>query len=103
MRVGVLTHSFTSALRVYDEVCSVTGCDCYIVIGPSPTRSAPVSIAANVARITRAGAQSFKLWRSGKIVLLNQQFDAAASVKRLRDLQLDVGLHQSGIIYRKDT
>ena len=103
MRIGVLTHSFTSALRVYDEVCSVAGCDCYILLSPSPNRLAPVSLAANLARIVRSGAPAVHLLRSGKVIFFTEQFDAAASVKRLRDLQLDVGLHQSGIIYRKDT
>jgi methionyl-tRNA formyltransferase len=103
MRVGILSHSFTSALRVYNEVCSLTECDCYIVISPSPHRSSAVSMAANIARITKAGGQSLKLFRSGRVVLLNARLDAHASVERLEELQLDVGLHQTGIIYRSET
>jgi methionyl-tRNA formyltransferase len=103
MRVGILSHSFTSALRVYNEVCSLADCDCYIVISPSPTRSAAVSLAANVARITKAGGQSLKLFRSGRVVFLNGQLAAPSAVERLRDLKLDVGLHQTGIIYRSET
>ena len=49
------------------------------------------------------GGQSLKLLRSGRLVLLNSQFDAPTSVERLRHLKLDVGLHQTGIIYRTET
>jgi methionyl-tRNA formyltransferase len=103
MRVGILAHSFTSALRVYNEVCSLKDCDCYIVISPSPRRSPALSIAANLARITKSGGKAFKLLRSGKVVLLNGRFDSPTSVEQLKRLQLDVGLHQTGIIYRKET
>src|SRR5262252_6138203 len=103
MRVGILAHSFSVALRVYDEVSSLSECDCYILLSPSPRRSAPVSLAANIARITKNGGKALSLLSAGKVVMLNAQFDAPASVERLRKLQLDVGLHQTGIIYRKAT
>lgn len=107
MRVAILAHSFQIAFRVFKEVRLVPECECFMVISPSPRRSTLISITANVARITRSLAtdvlRPLPLLLSHRVVMLRHSFDHPASVSRLRGLELDIGLHQAGIIYRNET
>ncbi len=107
MRVAILAHSFDAAAQVYREVGEVPNWDCFIVLSPSPRRAPIVSLGANIARVMRALSSDFKgssqVMRDGKLILLRNSLGHPSSVDRLRSLAFDVGLHQSGIIYRPQT
>jgi methionyl-tRNA formyltransferase len=108
MRTGILTHSFSSAFAIYKAVRDMHGQDVFIVLSPSPHRSARASHAANLARfvlttVTGFDLKPLRLLRTGRLIFLRRPFHDEQSVDTLRKLKLDVGLHKAGVIYRDVT
>jgi methionyl-tRNA formyltransferase len=106
MRVAILAHSFSDALRIFKEVDCISGNEIFIVLSPSPHRSPWSGHLANLARIARASLKSFKpiqLLTTARVVLLFRPLDHEHSVARLKKLNLDVGLHKTGVVYREST
>ena len=100
MRIGILAHSFSSAFEIYK---AVSGHEVFIILTPSPHRSAWTSYLANLARIVRTTNKGLQLLTSGRLILLRRPLHAPNSVDTLRKLNLDVGLHKAGVIYRDVT
>ena len=100
MRIGILAHSFSSAFEIYK---AVAGHETFIILSPSPHRSAWTSYLANLARILSKGLKPLQLLTSGRLILLRRPLHDPKSVDTLRKLNLDVGLHKTGVIYRDVT
>ena len=100
MRIGILAHSFSSAFEIYK---AVSGHEVFIILTPSPHRSAWTSYLANLARIVRTTNKGLQLLTSGRLILLRSPLHAPKSIDTLRKLNLDVGLHKAGVIYRDVT
>ena len=108
MRTGILAHSFSSAFAIYRAVKDVPGQEVFILLSPSPHRSARSSHLANVARLilTALKGLDFKplqLFTSGRLIFLRGPFHDQDSLDTLKKLRLDVGLHKAGVIYRDVT
>ena len=108
MRTGILAHSFSSAFAVYKTVADLPGHEVFIILSPSPRRSAGVSLLANVARLVFTSVKEFslkplKLLATGKLIFLRGALHDKESVNTLKRLRLDVGLHKAGVIYREAT
>lgn len=108
MRVGILAHSFSAAFRIYEALNGVPDCELFIVLSPSPHRSSSSTHLANLARIalTSIKTRSFKpvqLLTTARVILLFRLLDNEQSVAKLRKLNLDVGLHKAGVVYREGT
>src|SRR5215217_6082174 len=67
MRIGILPHSFSSAFEIYKVV---PGHEVFIILSPSPHRSAWTSYLANLARILRTTLKGLKLLTTGRLILL---------------------------------
>ena len=108
MRVGILANSYLSAFRIYRQLNDLPGCDLYIVLSPLPHRSPIISILANFARMIN-GSLSPSSWQlssvpfNRRVIFLTQTIDHPGSVAQLKKLKFDIGLHNSGMIYRQDT
>ena len=100
MRIGILAHSFSSAFEIYE---AIPGHEVFIILTPSPHRSAWTSYLANLARIVRTTNKGLQLLTSGRLILLRSPLHAPKSIDTLRKLNLDVGLHKAGVIYRDVT
>ena len=100
MRIGILAHSFSSAFDIYK---AIPNHEVFIILSPSPHRSAWTSYLANLARIVRTTIKGLQLLTSGRLILLRSPLHDPKSVDRLRKLNLDVGLHKAGVIYRDVT
>ena len=105
MRIGILAHSFSSAFGIYK---AIRGHEVFIILSPSPHRSARTSYLANVARIFLTTLKGFdlkplKLFATGKLIFLHDPLHDPKSVDTLKKLNLDVGLHKAGVIYRDVT
>lgn len=103
MRIGILAHSFASAFEIYE---AIPGHDVFIVLSPSPHRSAWTSYLVNLARIVRTTLRGFKplqLLANRRLIFLRGPLHNPKSVDTLRKLSLDVGLHKAGVIYRDVT
>jgi methionyl-tRNA formyltransferase len=108
MRIGILAHSFSSAFAIYKAVESVPGHDVFIILSPSPHRSTLTNDLANITRLGIASLKGFdgeplQLLTSGRLVFLKHALHDERSVATLKRLQLDVGLHKTGVIYRDVT
>ena len=103
MRIGILAHSFSSAFAIYKAVKDLSGHEVFIILSPLPHRSAWTSYLANLARIVRTTIKGLQLLTSGRLILLRSPLHDPKSVDALRKLNLDVGLHKAGVIYRDVT
>lgn len=108
MRTGILAHSFSSAFAIYKAVADVPDQDVFIILSPSPHRSALTSNLANLARLILVSFKGFnftplRLFAAGRLIFLSNPLHHQASVDTLRKLRLDVGLHKAGVIYRDVT
>ena len=108
MRTGILAHSFSSAFAIYQAVEDVPGQDVFIILSPSPHRSTLTNYFANLARMTVTSLKSFdakplQLLTSGRLIFLGHALHDERSVATLKKLNLDVGLHKAGVIYRDVT
>ncbi|HWT02296.1 MAG TPA: formyltransferase family protein [Pyrinomonadaceae bacterium] len=105
MRAGILANSLPAALRVYDEVKRVEGCEPFVLLCPTAGESRPRSLARHLARLflRRGRLKSLRLIFGRKVFLFRQPLDHPQSIARLKKLNLDVGLHKAGVIYRDAT
>jgi methionyl-tRNA formyltransferase len=108
MRIGILAHSFSSAFAIYKAVEDMPGAEVFIILSPSPHRSARVSHLANTARLVLTSLKGIdrkplQLFATGRLIFLRAAFHDQESVDTLKKLRLDVGLHKAGVIYRDVT
>ena len=105
MRAGILANSLPAALRIYDEVKRVEGCEPFVILCPTAEESRPRSLAGHLARLVlkRGRRKSLRLIFSRRVKLLQRPLDHPRSIARLRELNLDIGLHKAGSIYRDAT
>lgn len=106
MRIGILAHSFSSAFELYKSVEDLPGHEVFIILSPSPNRSALTSYSANVVRLAQTSIRDFealKLLTTRRLVQLRRPLHHPQSVETLKRLKLDVGLHKAGVIYRDVT
>lgn len=101
MRIGILAHSFSSAFEIYK---AIPGHEVFIILSPSPHRSARTSYLANLARIVLTTLKgSLRLFATRRLIFLRGPLHDPKSVDTLKKLNLDVGLHKAGVIYRDVT
>ena len=107
MRIGILAHSFSSAFAIYKAVEDLHGHEVFIILSPSPHRSAGSSHLANLTRLgltsLRLDLKPLQLLATGRLIFLRGPFHDQQSVETLRKLKLDLGLHKAGVIYRDAT
>lgn len=101
MRIGILAHSFSSAFEIYK---AIPGHEVFIILSPSPHRSARTSYLANLARIVLTTLKgSLRLFANRRLIFLRGPLHDPKCVDTLKKLNLDVGLHKAGVIYRDVT
>ncbi|HEX6044112.1 MAG TPA: formyltransferase family protein [Pyrinomonadaceae bacterium] len=108
MRTGILAHSFSSAFAIYKAVADMPDQEVFIILSPSPHRSALTSRLTNLARLILVSLSGFnfkplRLFATGRVIFLRGPFHDQASVDTLKRLRFDVGLHKAGVIYRDVT
>ncbi|HEX8922107.1 MAG TPA: formyltransferase family protein [Pyrinomonadaceae bacterium] len=105
MRTGILANSLPAALKIYDEVKTVPDCETFILLCPTPGESRRRSLLKHLARalLRRGGLKSLRLIFSRRVFLFQQPLDHPETLRRLKALELDVGLHKAGVIYREPT
>src|SRR5215212_7537276 len=102
MRAGILANSLPAALRVYDEAERVAGCDPFILLCPTAEESPTRALLRHLARLflKRGRLKSLRLILGRRVFLLKEALDHPRTIERLGKLNLDVGLHKAGSIYR---
>ena len=102
MRIGILANSLPAALSIYREAQGLPGTEARLLLAPV---SGDSKLSVHVARfVAKSGRQqSLSLLSRRALVHFRKPFDHPETVSRLKELRLDVGLHKSGNIYRRDT
>ena len=108
MRIGILAHSFPSAFALHKAVAKIPGQEVFIILSPPPHRSAWTSYLANLARLVQTSlkgfdSKPFQLLLARRLVQLRRPLHHVQSVETLKKLNLDVGFHKAGVIYRDVT
>jgi methionyl-tRNA formyltransferase len=105
MRIGILANSLPAAQQIYSEVAAIPGSEVYVLLCPVGDESSGRNLMRHVARaVVKPGRMdSLRAIASGRIVHLSKPLHDPETIARLKEMQLDVGLHKSGNIYRRDT
>jgi hypothetical protein len=105
MRAGILAHSLPSAVTIYREFASNTDVEIHVLLFAAPGESVIFHVLKHLFRaVARPGRlSSLKLIITGKVKLFLTPPDEPAAVDRISRLGLDIGLHQTGLIYRRST
>ncbi len=104
MRIGILANSIPAALRIYSEVKTVPNAQLFVLLAPAkdnPRDGLPKHLARFVGKAGRR--QTLELISKRAIIRFRRPLAHAETISRLRALKLDVGLHKSGNIYRRET
>lgn len=103
MRVGILAHSLPAAVPIYEQLRGITGIQVFVLLSPLPNESAAKADLKHAARLfLKTGRRvSLKLLASGRVIPLRAPLESPSNLSRLQKLNLDVGLHKSGLIYRE--
>jgi Formyl transferase len=103
MRIGILANSLPAALRIYDELRAKGRWELFIILCPIVGTSSAESFLKHLVRILlRPGRlKSLRLLVSGRVILINKPFAHEATISRIRNLKLDIGLHKGAEIYRQ--
>lgn len=108
MRVAILAHSFSRGFELYKGLQDLTDNEFFIILSPSPQRSASASLLANIGRLLFVALKGFdveplKVLLAKRLVFLRGPFHDSQSLDTLKRLNLDIGLHRTGVIYRDVT
>lgn len=104
MRIGILANSLAAARSVYDEARAAPGSKVFVLLvaaDSSPPRSLMRHLASLVVKPGRW--KSLRMIAGGRVVSFRKPLNDSETIARLKQLQLDVGLHKSGNIYRRET
>src|SRR3954467_15980907 len=105
MRIGILSNALPAALKIYDEVKTVPGCEAFILLCPTPGESRGRGILKHLARafLQRGALKSLRLITKRRVSLFQKPLEHADTCALLKALNLDIGLHKAGVIYREQT
>lgn len=105
MRTGILANSLPSALTIYEEIQSVKDCELIILLCPAENESRHRNLLYHLARLIlkRGRLKSLQLIFARKVLLFHKSLNHTDTLARLEKLNLDVGLHKAGVIYRDAT
>jgi methionyl-tRNA formyltransferase len=105
MRTGILANSLPAALKIYDELKAVPGYETFILLCPAPGESRTRALLKHAARflLKRGGLKSLGLILRRRVLLFQKPLHDAETLSSLKALDLDVGLHKAGVIYREAT
>lgn len=103
MRIGILANSLPAAVRIYEQLQEIPGMQVFVLLCSLPNESPAKTDLKHAARFfLKAGRRtSLKLLGSGKVIRLHAPLEHPANLSRLKKLNLDVGIHKSGLIYRE--
>ncbi|HEX8775840.1 MAG TPA: formyltransferase family protein [Pyrinomonadaceae bacterium] len=105
MRIGILSGSLPAALKIHSEVRAVPDCQAYILLCRAPDETRVRSLFKHAARfvLKKGRGRALRLLAGGCVHLFGHPLDDPRTLARLKRLQLDMGLHNLGAIYRDET
>ena len=104
MRIGILANSLPAALKIYEEVSTAPDREVFVLLAPvgdDKDQRLVTHLARFVAKSGRR--ESLKLLAKSAVTRFSKPFHHPDTAAQLRKLKLDLGLHKSGSIYRRET
>ena len=105
MRIAILANTLPAALPIYDELKRDSDSEVFVILCPVSPDSALRELFQHCARwiVKRARWQSLRLLLEGRVFFFRNTLDHPKALTRLSKLNLELGLHKSGTIYREST
>ena len=102
MRIGILANSLPTATSIYAEAKDIDGAEVLVLLFPAEDSNR--DLLSHVGRFAvRSGrVNSLKLISKGAVVRFSRPLQDPGTISRLKELRLDLGLHKSGNIYRRE-
>lgn len=105
MKVGILTNSLLGGREIYQAVNDLSFCEVFLIWGPAKKTIAfreCVSLIKSFL-LSKNSRALWKLFLQGRIIILGHALHNSSSIKKIEELDLDVGLHKSATIYQENT
>ncbi|MDH5457619.1 MAG: formyltransferase family protein [Nitrospinota bacterium] len=105
MRVGILATSFRAGIKIFEVLAALQHGEVYLLNFPAGKK---VSFWKR-AILFLSALLSAKPWRlpqllwTGNVILFSEALDHPKTLSRIKELNLDIGLHKSESIYRDPT
>jgi methionyl-tRNA formyltransferase len=105
MRIGILANSLPAAANIYHEIKSVPGAEVFVLLSPADERSSWSGLVSQLARVAvKPGrAKTLKLISQRAVTRFSRPLHDRETISRVKEMKLDIGLHKSGNIYRRET
>jgi methionyl-tRNA formyltransferase len=105
MRIGILANSVPAALRVYAELKALPDAEVFVLLVPVADDVSDAALSRHVARfVVKSGRRTtLELFRKRAVVRFRKPLHDAETISQLLAMKLDLGLHKSGNIYRRET
>jgi hypothetical protein len=104
MRIGILATSFRSGLKLFEVLAPLSQDEIYLLVFPSGKEAS----FWRRMMLVLSGLLS-NPWRlpqllcAGRVVLFPEALDHPKTLSKIKELNLDIGLHKSEAIYRDST
>ena len=105
MRIGILSTSLRAGMKLFEVLAPLQYCETYLLIFPSGNK---ISFWKRAVLFLSA-LLSTNFWRlpqllwAGNVVLFSEALDHPETLSRIKEMNLDIGLHKSETIYRDST
>ncbi len=104
MRIGILATSFRSGIKLFEALDSLPQKEVFLLVFPSGrTASFWKRVTLFLSGLLSSPWRLPRLLCAGNVVLLSEALDHPKTLSRIRELDLDIGLHKSEVIYRDST
>lgn len=105
LRVGILAQTLPAALRISSELEALPDLEIFILLCRAQGEARSRFLVKHAAHILKSAGRrkSLTLFSSRRVFLIEKPLDHPDSLKLLSKLNLDIGLHKTGIIYREPT
>jgi hypothetical protein len=105
MRVGILADNLPTALNIYHEVNPIPGCLVLILVCNTQKKSLFVYLLRQIFAWIKCNHRwrIVKIIFTKKVIFFGKELDHPNTILKLKGLNLDIGLHKAGTIYREAT
>lgn len=105
MRIGILSTSFRSGMKLFEGLATLQECETYLLVFPAGKKVSlwKQAILFLSALLSTNPWRFLRLLGAGNVVLFSEALDHPKPLSRIKDLNLDIGLHKSESIYRDPT
>lgn len=104
MRIGILASSFRSGMKLFEGLASLSQDEIYLLVFPSGRKASfGKRLMLFLSGLLSSPWRLPQLLWAGNVVLFSEALDHPETLSKIKELNLDIGLHKSEAIYRDST